>query len=87
MLPPWLLQEAVKGIQYILELNQTFEEVYPLAVKICELIVDKVKLDGQLMCPGLISAYGPAVSILVAFFTLLRPYHLISANQNGMYYC
>ena len=47
--------------QDIFNLNATFEDVYPTAVGICVRIVDELKLHGDYMCPGLISAYGPPV--------------------------
>ena len=56
------LQLAVKGVQDLVELNKTFQEVFPLAVKMCTEIVDAAHLGGHYMCPGLVSSYGPPVT-------------------------
>lgn len=60
------MQAAVKSAQEMVELNMTFEELYPLAVTICEDLLkhSKIIYDGKYMCPGLIAAYGRPVSRL-----------------------
>lgn len=46
-----------------MELNKTFEEMFPASVKICESLLDKLSLNGRYMCPGLVSAYGVPVRL------------------------
>ena len=44
-----------------MELNKTFEELYPSGVKVCESLLDKLSLNGHYMCPGMVFAYGVPV--------------------------
>lgn len=59
-----LCEEAVSEIRRIIELNSTFEEVYPLAVDVCEVLLGKAHIDGKYICPGIISGYGPPIQFV-----------------------
>ncbi len=56
------MQVAIQTLQEGFNQNKTFEEIYPLAVTICISVVNRIHFDGEYMCPGLVSAYGPVVS-------------------------
>ena len=56
-------QDAVKLVQIALDSNATFEDVLPLAEKLCDRALGKVfNYVGTYMCPGLLQSYGPVVT-------------------------
>ena len=55
-------QDAVKLVQIALDSNATFEDVLPVAEKLCNQALGKVfNYVGTYMCPGLLQSYGPVV--------------------------
>ena len=56
-------QDAVKLVQIAIDSNATFEDILPLAEKLCDRALGEVfHYVGTYMCPGLLQSYGPVVT-------------------------
>ena len=66
-----LLQFIVLFIHDAIASNKTFEDVYPTAVKVCVPLLDSRNISGEYMCPGIISSYGPVVSLCM--YIIIKP--------------
>ena len=56
-------QDAVKLVQIAIDSNATFEDILPLAEKLCDRALGEVfHYVGTYMCPGILQSYGPVVT-------------------------
>ncbi len=54
-------QDFISLLQIVVDSNGTLDDIYPLAEKICVLILKEAA--GRVICPGFIRSYGPPVRL------------------------
>lgn len=62
-----LFQDAVTLLNHFVSSNSTFNDVRGPATKLCADFLTNGGMEGGTMCPGIVDAYGPPVSIFGIF--------------------
>ncbi len=58
---PFLLQLAVEMIKLVINLGLEYEDIENIAIEICESLMTDDGYRGDIICPGVVTNYGPHV--------------------------